>query len=156
MSVNYVRWLRSYVGHQRLLQFSAAAFITDAEGRVLLGRRADVMLWAPPSGVIQLGESPAQTIVREVREETGLEIRPTRLIGLYTGSDFEWIYPNGDQAQIMTAVFACEVLDGTLTPDYSEFVALGYFAPDALPTLMPRYVRVIRDALAGRAEASFD
>ncbi|GAB4110228.1 MAG: NUDIX domain-containing protein [Roseiflexaceae bacterium] len=156
MTVNYVRWLRSYVGHQRLLQFSAAAFITDAEGRVLLGRRADVMLWAPPSGVIQLGESPAQTIVREVREETGLEIRPTRLIGLYTGSDFEWTYPNGDQAQITTAVFACEVLDGTLTPDYSEFVALGYFAPDALPTLMPRYVRVIRDALAGRAEASFD
>ena len=58
MTVNYVRWLRSYVGHQRLLQLAAAAFIRDTHGCVLLGRRSDVMLWAPPSGVIQLGETP--------------------------------------------------------------------------------------------------
>jgi ADP-ribose pyrophosphatase YjhB (NUDIX family) len=61
MTVNYVRWLRSYVGHQRLLQMAASAFICDKAGRVLLGRRSDVMLWAPPSGVIQLGETPANS-----------------------------------------------------------------------------------------------
>ena len=61
MTVNYVRWLRSYVGHQRLLQLAAAAFIRDTHGCVLLGRRSDVMLWAPPSGVIQLGDTPART-----------------------------------------------------------------------------------------------
>ncbi len=54
MTVNYVRWIRSYVGHQRLLQLSASAFIRDDQGRVLLGRRSDVMLWAPPSGVVQV------------------------------------------------------------------------------------------------------
>jgi 8-oxo-dGTP pyrophosphatase MutT (NUDIX family) len=156
MTVNYIRWLRSYVGHQRLLQLSAAAYILDDDGRILLGRRADVMLWAPPSGVVQLGETPAQTVVREVREETGLEVTPIRLIGLYTGPEFEWTYPNGDQAHIITALFHCDITGGVLTPDYSEFVALGYFASDALPTLMPRYVRVLRDALAGRDEASFD
>lgn len=156
MTVNYVRWLRSFVGHQRLLQLAASAFIRDERGYVLLGRRADVMLWAPPSGMVQLGETPSQTLIREVQEETGLHIAIDRLIGLYTGPDFEWSYPNGDQAQIVTAFFACRVLGGTVQPDHNEFVDLGYFAPDAFPSLMPRYVRVLKDALNGNQAAMFD
>jgi 8-oxo-dGTP pyrophosphatase MutT (NUDIX family) len=156
MTINYSRWLRSYVGHQRLLQLSASAFITNEHGHVLLGRRADVMLWAPPSGIVQLGETPADTIVREVHEETGLRAEPTRLIGLYTGPEFEWTYPNGDQAQIITAFFACKVLDGNINPDDREFVSLGYYPQDALPSLLPRFVRLVRDAFAQRSEASFD
>ncbi|MEM8534466.1 MAG: NUDIX domain-containing protein [Chloroflexota bacterium] len=156
MTVNYVRWLRSYVGHQRILQFSASAFIRDDQGRVLLGRRTDVMLWAPPSGVVQLGETPKQTLIREVLEETGLHVEIERLIGLYSGSDFEWTYPNGDQAQIISAFFACRITGGLLVADRQEFTDLGYFAPDAFPPLMPRCVRMLNDALSGRTEAMSD
>lgn len=156
MTVNYSRWLRSYVGHQRLLQLTAGAFITNEQGHILLGRRADVMLWAPPSGVVQLDETPSQTLIREVQEETGLQVRVDRLIGLYGGPEFEWAYPNGDQAQIISAFFECTVQGGVLTPDNAEFVALGYHAPDNLPPLMPRYVRLIRDAYTGREAALFD
>lgn len=156
MTVNYARWLRSYVGHQRILQLSSSAFIRDAYGRVLLGRRSDVMLWAPPSGVVQLGETPAHALVREVAEETGLQVTVEHLIGLYTGPEFEWTYPNGDQAQIVSAFFTCRVVGGSLTPDRREFLDLAYFAPDALPPLMPRSVRMIHDALAERDAAFFD
>jgi 8-oxo-dGTP pyrophosphatase MutT (NUDIX family) len=151
MTVNYVRWLRSYVGHQRLLQLATSAFIRDEQGRVLLGRRSDVMLWAPPSGVVQLGETPAQTLVREVQEETGLHVQLDRLIGIYTGLDFEWTYPNGDQAQIVSIFVECRVVGGALTPDHHEFVDLRFFAPGQFPALMPRCVRMLNDALSGRA-----
>lgn len=156
MTVNYVRWLRSYVGHQRLLQLQASAFIRDESGAVLLGRRSDVMLWAPPSGVVQLGETPARTIQREVAEETGLDVQVERLIGLYTGDDFEWTYTNGDQSQIVSAFFACRAVGGTLRADHREFLDLRYFAPDSFPSLMPRYNRMLEDALADREAAFFD
>jgi 8-oxo-dGTP pyrophosphatase MutT (NUDIX family) len=150
MTVNYMRWLRSYVGHQRLLQLAVSAFIRDEHGHVLLGRRRDVMLWAPPSGVVQLGETPIKTLLRETLEETGLHVRVGQLIGMYTGPDFEWTYPNGDQAQIITAFFECHPESGTLAPDQTEFIDLRYFPPDQLPPLMPRCVRLLEDALAGR------
>ena len=150
MTVNYMRWLRTYVGHQRLLQLAASAFIRDEQGRVLLGRRNDVMLWAPPSGVVELGETPGHTVVREVLEETGLQVHAERLIGLYTGPDFEWTYPNGDQAQIVTAFYDCRVESGELKPDLTEFTDLRYFAEDALPSVLPRCVRMLADAFAGR------
>jgi ADP-ribose pyrophosphatase YjhB (NUDIX family) len=156
MTINYVRWLRSYIGHQRVLQLAASAFIQDEHGCVLLGRRSDVMLWAPPSGVVQLGETPSRTLLREVQEETGLHIAVERLIGLYSGPEFEWTYPNGDQAQIISAFFACRIAGGALAPDHHEFLDLDYFPPDAFPALVPRYLRMLQDGLAGKEAAIFD
>jgi ADP-ribose pyrophosphatase YjhB (NUDIX family) len=156
MEVKYTRWLRTYVGHQRILQVRAGGFIRNAAGAVLLCRRADVMLWDIPGGTIGLNEVPAHGLAREVREETGLAVRAQQLIGVYGGPEYGWTYPNGDQAQILTLFFAADILDGTLQPKGSENVNVAFFAQHELPPLLPRTRRMLQDAFAGRAEASFE
>jgi ADP-ribose pyrophosphatase YjhB (NUDIX family) len=156
MTVKYTRWLRSYVGHQRILQVRASAFVRDEQGAVLLCRRADVMLWDVPGGTIGLDEIPARGMGREVQEETGLSVEAERLIGVYGGPEFHWTYPNGDQAQILGLLFAARIVGGELSPAGHENVNVAFFAPDTLPPLLPRTRRMLNDAFAGVTEARFD
>ncbi len=156
MTVKYTRWLRSYVGHQRIMQVRASAFARDEQGRILLCRRADVMLWDVPGGTISLDEVPAQGMAREVQEETGLLLEADRLIGVYGGPDFHWSYPNGDQAQILAILFHARIVGGALDPSGHENVNVSFFAPERLPPLLPRTRRMLRDALTERPEAQFD
>lgn len=62
---------------------SVAAAIVDDHDRVLVIQRRDNGKWQPPGGVLELDESITEGLAREVREETGLEIRPERLSGIY-------------------------------------------------------------------------
>lgn len=156
MDVKYNRWLRSYVGHQRILQLRACGFIRDTNGHVLLCRRADVMLWDVPGGTIELDETPSQGVVREVREETGLDVVAEHLIGIYSGHAFEWTYPNGDQAQIFAVFLDCRIIGGVLEGKSKENVTVAFFPPDHLPPLLPRTVKLINDALANRTAAFFN
>ena len=156
MTVKYTRWLRSYVGHQRILQVRASAFVCDAQGHVLLCRRADVMLWDVPGGTIGLDELPARGMIREVQEETGLLLEADRLVGVYGGPEFHWAYPNGDQAQILAMLFGARIVGGELRRAGHENVNVAFFPTNKLPPLVPRTRRMLQDALAGKAEASFD
>lgn len=156
MTVHYNRWLRSYVGHQRVFQLRASGFIRDDAGAILLCLRADVMLWDVPGGTIELDETPSQGLVREIHEETGLLVRAERLIGVYGGPDFQWAYPNGDQAQIIGVFLECRIVGGALHPAGHENVTVAFFPPDRLPSLLPRALRMLNDALSGRNDAFFD
>lgn len=156
MDVKYTRWLRSYVGHQRILQLRACGFIRDDSGNVLLCRRADVMLWDVPGGTIELDETPAHGLARELHEETGLTVAAERLIGIYGGPTFEWTYPNGDQAQIVAIFMACRIVSGVLHADSKENVQVDFFPSSNLPPLLPRTVRMLNDAFANQAAAFFD
>lgn len=156
MTVKYTRWLRSYVGHQRILQVRASAYARDERGNILLCRRADVMLWDVPGGTIGLDEVPARGMTREVQEETGLLLQAEQVIGVYGGPDFHWTYPNGDQAQILAIFFAARIVDGELRPSGHENVQVAFFAPDQLPPLVPRTRRMLADALTGQSKTAFD
>jgi len=82
-ATDYHARLRECVGHALLLGPSAAACIRDTEGHSLLLQRSDGNnLWGFPGGAMEPGERIADTVVREVREETGLEVEPTMLIGV--------------------------------------------------------------------------
>ncbi len=63
---------------------AASAVVTDDEGRILLQRRRDNGLWALPGGGMDLGDTLPGCAVREVKEETGLDVEVTGLVGTYT------------------------------------------------------------------------
>jgi 8-oxo-dGTP diphosphatase len=86
---------------------SVAAAVIDEQGRALVIRRADTGAWEPPGGILELNETIHDGLRREVREETGLEIEPERLTGVYKNM------PRG----IIALVFRCRVNGGHFQPN---------------------------------------
>lgn len=108
---------------------------------VLLVKRTTPRAWELPGGYAEPGEAPDEALRREVREETGLEVRIERLMGWYWRTGFR---PH------RSPVFACAA-EGTPRAS-QEAVDIGYFPVGRLPLgLFPWYHEVIRDALRGAA-----
>ena len=137
------------------LKLGVSAVIIDGQGRVLLQRRADNGLWALPGGAVDPNESVSEAVHREVLEETGLEIRVERLVGVYTdprvciarGADGRWF-------RFIAFSFLARPTGGSLRLS-SESTDLAYFSPQHLPPdLFPLHRIRIEDALADR-EAAF-
>ncbi len=115
----YMQALREVAGHRLLLIPAVAAVIHDEQGNVLLVKTV-AGPWSLPAGAIDPGETPREAVVRETREETGLEVRPVALLDALGGPGFRITYDNGDQVEATVAVFACETVGGTLHCDGVE------------------------------------
>jgi ADP-ribose pyrophosphatase YjhB (NUDIX family) len=153
----HIAYLRERVGPVMLLTPAAAAIIRNERGHVLLIRRGDGQGWSLPGGIMEPGERIADCAVRETREETGLEVEPVRLIGIYSDPDFMQVtFSNGDQAHLVSATFECHVVGGRLHVDGEEALEAAYFPPDSLPgDVIGNHEARIRDALSGHEEAFF-
>ena len=113
------------------------ATILDERGHALLCHRRDADFWCQPGGGLERGETPWRGIVREVKEETGLDVVVTRLIGVYC-------WPDVDEVIFS---FRCEAIGGSLALN-DEARDLRYFALDALPVnLFVEHAERLRDAL---------
>lgn len=111
--------------------------------QILLTLREDFRVWCLPGGHADPYESLAQAAIREVREETGLEVELTRLVGLYSR-------PGWTNGLYHLALFAARPVGGTLRPDPHEVVEARYFDLDHLPDgLMIGQHQRILDAASG-------
>lgn len=124
----YVQHLRAYVGSFRLLLPSVAALVYDGNGRLLLVRQRDHGVWSTPGGSIEPNETPADAVVRETWEETGLWVEPRRVAAVYGGPGFVVRYPNGDESQYIITVFECEARSGHLRPDDEETLEVRFWS----------------------------
>jgi 8-oxo-dGTP pyrophosphatase MutT (NUDIX family) len=145
--------LRSHIGHDMLWLPTATAVVLDAEGRVLLGRRSDTGNWAPPGGIIDPAEEPADAAVRETFEETGVVAIPERLVSV--GVSPPITYRNGDRVQYLDHTFRCRAEGGEARVNDSESVEVGWFPLRALPPLSERTLSRLAQATSDRAEAEF-
>jgi 8-oxo-dGTP diphosphatase len=103
----------------------AAAIILDGSGRLLvIKENYDRHRYGFPGGAVEPGEAPEDAVIREVKEETGVEAHVDYLVGTYH-------YLN---TPLKVSVFRCHIVTGTpVLPSTGEIAELGWFAPDALP-----------------------
>lgn len=127
--------------------------IVDDAGRVLLEKRSDCGMWGLPGGKIEPGETILDAAIREAKEETGLDLTITRLLGVYSDPATRIVtYPdNGDVAQLIDVFVEARIVSGTLTVS-AESESLNFFALGSLPDeLIPPVIEPLNDYKAGRA-----
>jgi 8-oxo-dGTP diphosphatase len=119
----------------------AAAVLIEREGRVLLVRRGNEPfrgLWTLPAGFINGGEDPAEAAARECLEETGLNVRVTRVLDIISGKE----HPRGADFII---VYQAEVMDGELKPN-DDADAAEWFGRENLPALAFRATQKVLES----------
>ncbi|UPK45527.1 NUDIX domain-containing protein [Paenibacillus pabuli] len=84
---------------------TGGAIIRDHMGRILLQKRSDYGDWGLPGGGMEPGESIEETMIREVKEETGLDVRSYELASIYTGEKMKYTYPDGNEVVFVMFLF---------------------------------------------------
>lgn len=131
--MDYISSLRDKVGHAPVILVGALVLIFNRDKQVLLQLRSDNESWGLPGGTMELGESFEEAATREVYEETNLEIQNLKFVTNFSGKDYHMVYPNGDEAYTVTALFESEEYEGELSVDIKETQNLKFFDLDKLP-----------------------
>jgi 8-oxo-dGTP pyrophosphatase MutT (NUDIX family) len=142
---NYIRHVRRKIGHDLLLLPAISAIIINDRDEVLLHRSSDDGKWYTIGGAVEPGEDPADAAVREAKEETGLDVVPERIVGVYASPEVE--YPNKDLCVYIAIAFRCRPVGGTLHVADDESLEVAYFPTDALPDLRDDQRRRVLEAL---------
>ena len=139
------------VGKNGTIRVGCSAVIFDkSREKVLLTRREDNNQWCLPSGGMESGESASEACIREVEEETGLQVTIKRLIGIYTTPDELIVYQDGNKIQLVALCFEAEIVGGELRLS-CETTEYGYFSYQEIQELdlLLNHAQRIKDAYSG-------
>lgn len=150
---DFIEDLRRSIGHRELWLSGATATVarTAADGvgtEVLLVRRSDNGAWTPVCGIVEPGELPSETVVREAEEEARVRIEVVRMVRMCVSGPIE--YPNGDRCRYLDHDFLCRWAGGQAAVGDDESTDVRWFPVDSLPDMSPRHARRIAVALASR------
>ena len=113
---------------------SVVAIVRDDDGRVLMIHKTDNDLWALPGGGHEPGESIAQTVVREVKEETGYDVEVETITGTYTNPHHVMAYDDGEVRQQFSIAFRARLVGGERRTS-SESRAVEWLTPEQIEQL---------------------
>lgn len=152
----FVLEIREKIGHDLLWMTGVTAVVFNDQNQILLCRRADNHQWTPITGIVDPGEEPAVTAVREAQEEAGVRIEVQGLAGIKTNPPQQ--FPNGDRAQFLDLTFRCIHVEGTARVNDEESVEVVWADLDDLPEMNERMLQRIAAAVEfdGRTRFSLD
>src|SRR5919198_433103 len=117
------------------------------EGKVLLTKREDFEIWCLPSGGVEAGESLVEAAIREAKEETGVDVELTRLVGVYSRL--------GGTPDVHAVLYEAKPIGGELRRQPGETIEVKYFAFDEIPSEIAfAHKRRIADAFHGKSGMS--
>lgn len=131
---NQIDDIRPLIGHAPLIGVGAIAVSRREDGRLLMVQRTDTQEWVFPGGYSHLGENVAQTAVRETEEESGYQVSPERILGIYSPTNL-WTYTGGDQVQSVVTIFLTRVTGGKPRPDHVETCNTSWMTATQISTL---------------------
>mgnify|MGYP002640828271 FL=1 len=142
--MDYVKYIRGLVGNNKIIMNAGACIIVNKSNQLLLQLRGDDHYWGLPGGIMEMGETPKETAVREVLEETGYNVKITNYMGDY--HNFHKTWPGGDKAHIICFIYVGEIVSGTMVIDGDETLDLKWFDYSDLPDIDAKdHLDAIRD-----------
>jgi ADP-ribose pyrophosphatase YjhB (NUDIX family) len=136
-------------------KLAVGCVVGNDKGEILLVQRSDSGVWLYPTGWADIGYSPAEVVVKEVHEETGIDVEPVRIIAVIDGVRNQFT-----RVPLYSIVFHCRPVGGDLIPHPLECRDVGWFSRDALPQPLVGYERwgpSAFDAIDGKpVDVTFD
>lgn len=111
-----------------------SALVVDDQGAILMQRRSDSGNWSFPGGVMEIGETLEQCVIRETEEETGLDIEITGILGIYTDPEHVIAYADGEVRQEFNITFYGRVIGGRIEVS-SESTEVRFLRLEELETV---------------------
>jgi len=117
------------------LVVAVTAVVVNDHGELLLQKRTDNDLWGLPGGAMNIGESIGQAVVREVKEETSLDVEPTGVVGIYSDPGHIIAYADGEVRQEFSICFTARLVGGQLAVGDQESTEVRFVRPSDLDGL---------------------
>ncbi|MCS1390034.1 NUDIX hydrolase [Lysinibacillus boronitolerans] len=134
--MGYIMDLRQKIGTQPLIMVGASILIINENNELLLQLRKDNKCWGLIGGSMELGESLEEVALREMYEESGLMPESLMFLKMFSGQEFYYQYPHGDEVFNVIAAYECRRFTGLINYDQDEATAIKFFPLHHLPEKM--------------------
>lgn len=123
----------------------ASVILENNENQILLIHRRDNDLWGLPAGSTEINESPLDTAIREVEEETEIQLdrNDLNLMQVFGGEDFFYVYPNGDQCSNVVISYTAKIREQVAKKETFETKDAVWFNRSKLPTNIATHELII-------------
>ena len=141
--MGYIMNLREKIGHSPLIGVGATTLVFNNKNELLLNLRSDTNTWGIPGGSKELNETLEECAIRELKEETSINVNDLELITVLSGKEYYFKYPNEDELDCVIALYKVSNYEGELNINDGESKQLKFFSLDSLPELESRAKAII-------------
>ncbi|WP_141904349.1 NUDIX hydrolase [Lysinibacillus sp. Y5S-8] len=145
--MGYISELRKYIGSRPIISIGATILVVNDDKKILFQHRSDTFDWGLPGGSMELNETLEEAATRELHEETGLVANELDLIGVFSGPDYYFQYPNGDEIYTVIHLYSAKNVSGVLEVRDGESLNLTYFSKNELPDHLEKRTKTLLDNL---------